>query len=55
MGTSEAGEMKGAFLPPLGMEDNAKWRIFLFSKYPLYFSLQYDIFLDFIAEIFEKL
>ena len=55
MGTSEEGEMKGAFLPPLGMEDNAKLSIFLFSKYPLYFSLQYDIFLDFIAEIFEKL
>ena len=55
MGVSEVGEMKGAFLPPLGMEDNAKLSIFLFSKHPLYFSLQYDIFPDLIAEIFGKL
>ena len=40
----EAREMKAAFLPPLGSEDNAKFRIYFVLKISVVFSPQDDIF-----------
>ena len=41
-------------LPPLGIEDQAKFNINFVSKYPPGFSVQDDIFIYYIAEIFKK-
>ena len=36
---SEAGELEGAFLPPLGIEDKAKFSIsFVLNMYVMFFS-----------------
>ena len=46
----EAGEMKGAFFPPFGIEDNTKFSIFWLSNYPLSFRYK-GISFNHIAEI----
>ena len=43
------------FLPPFGIDGNTNFSIFFFSKYPLCFSLQDDIFTQYMPEMFKKL
>ena len=46
---SKAGEMKGAFLPPLKIADNAKSSISFVIKMSVVFSLQDDNFISYMA------
>ena len=47
--------MAGAFLPPLGIEDNAKFRTAFALKISVGLYLQDDIFIYYMAEIRKKL
>ena len=46
MGGTEAGETKGAFLPPLGTEDNIQFSIFFVLKiFTVFFSTRQYLYL----------
>ena len=54
-GASEAREVKGAFLPLFGIEDNVKLSISFVLMYSLCLCLKDDIFIYCVVEILGKL